>query len=106
MRLLRSVWCQFVLIGVVLFVLDRALFPEPKPIIGPPNAERVALQVQALTQLQGKPLSTAQQQMIKARELRDELLFMGFAPWIHRRRSGCSAPSYSEHAVYGSGARR
>ncbi|MDB2380082.1 peptidylprolyl isomerase [Luminiphilus sp.] len=76
MRLLRSVWCQFVLIGVVLFVLDRALFPEPKPIIGPPNAERVALQVQALTQLQGKPLSSAQQQMIKARELRDELLFM------------------------------
>ena len=76
MRLLRSVWCQFVLIGVVLFVVDRALFPEPKPIIGPPNAERVALQVQALTQLQGKPLSTAQQQMIKARELRDELLFM------------------------------
>jgi len=76
MRLLRSVWCQFVLIGVVLFVVDRALFPEPKPIIGPPNAERVALQVQALTQLQGKPLSTAQQQMIKERELRDELLFM------------------------------
>jgi hypothetical protein len=76
MRLLRSVWCQFVLIGVVLFVVDRLLFPEPKPIIGPPNAERVALQVQALTQLQGKPLSTAQQQMIKERELRDELLFM------------------------------
>ena len=42
MRLLRSVWCQFVLIGMVLFVADRALFPEPKPIIGPPNAERVA----------------------------------------------------------------
>ena len=76
MRLLRSVWCQFVLIGVVLFITDRALFPEPKPVIGPPNAERVALQVQALTQLQGKPLSTAQQQMIKERELRDELLFM------------------------------
>jgi hypothetical protein len=76
MRLLRSVWCQFVLIGVVLFIVDRLLFPEPKPIIGPPNAERVALQVQALTQLQGKPLSTAQQQMIKERELRDELLFM------------------------------
>ena len=76
MRLLRSVWCQFVLIGVVLFITDRALFPEPKPVIGPPNAERVALQVQALTQLQGKPLSTVQQQMIKERELRDELLFM------------------------------
>lgn len=76
MRLLRSVWCQFVLIGVVLLVVDRALLPQPKPIIGPPNAERVALQMQALTQLQGKPLSTAQQQMIKERELRDELLFM------------------------------
>ena len=76
MRLLRSVWCQFVLIGAVLFITDRTLFPEPKPVIGPPNAERVALQVQALTQLQGKPLSKAQQQMIKERELRDELLFM------------------------------
>jgi len=32
--------------------------------------------VQALTQLQGKPLSKAQQQIIKERELRDELLFM------------------------------
>ena len=76
MRLFRSVWGQFVIIGVGLFLLDRNFFPEPKPIIGPPNVERVALQAQALSQLQGAELNESQVVAIKERELRDELLFI------------------------------
>ena len=76
MRLFRSVWGQFVIIGVGLFLLDRHFFPEPKPIIGPPNVERVALQAQALSQLQGAELNESQVVAINERELRDELLFI------------------------------
>ena len=76
MRLFRSVWFQFFLVGVALFALDRSFFPEPKPVIGPPNSERVALQVQALEQLQGSRLTDAQRVAIKQREIRDELLFI------------------------------
>ena len=76
MRLFRSVWGQFVIIGLGLFLLDRSLFPEPKPVIGPPNAERVSLRAEALSQLQGAELTEAQVVAIKEREIRDELLFI------------------------------
>lgn len=76
MRLFRSVWFQFFVIGVALFTLDRSFFPEPKPVIGPPNSERVALQAQALEQLQGSQLTSTQMLAIKEREIRDELLFV------------------------------
>ena len=76
MRLFRSVWGQFVIMGLGLFLLDRSLFPESKPVIGPPNAERVSLQAEALSQLQGAELTEAQVVAIKEREIRDELLFI------------------------------
>ena len=76
MQLFRSVWGQFVIMGLGLFLLDRTFFPEPKPVIGPPNAERVALQAGALSQLQGAELSESQLVAIKEREIRDELLFI------------------------------
>ena len=76
MRLLRSVWGQFVIIGLGLFLLDRTFYPEPKPVIGPPNPERVTLQADALSQLQGAELSESQVVFIKEREIRDELLFI------------------------------
>ncbi len=76
MRFFRSIWGQFVIIGFGLFLLDRSFFPEPKPIIGPPNAERVALQADALSQLQGADLNESQLVAIKEREIRDELLFI------------------------------
>ena len=76
MRVLRSVWGQFVIIGLGLFLFDRTFYPEPKPVIGPPNAERVTLQADALSQLQGAELSESQVVFIKEREIRDELLFI------------------------------
>ena len=66
MRLFRSVWGQFFIIGLGLFLLDRTFFPEPKPVIGPPNAERVALQADALSQLQGAQLNESQVVAIKS----------------------------------------
>ncbi len=76
MRVFRSVVSQFVFAGVVLFILNLWLFPEPKPQLGPPNPERVQLQTEALQQLQQTPLTDQQIERIKKRELREELLFV------------------------------
>jgi hypothetical protein len=76
MRLLKSIPGRFVLLGVVLFCLDRGFFPDPKPVIGPPNEERVRLQVEALAQLKGTQLNDSQIEEIKRREIRDEVLFV------------------------------
>ena len=76
MRFFRSVVNQFVFAGVVLFILNLWLFPEPKPQLGPPNPERVQLQAEALQQLQQTQLTEQQIERIKNRELREELLFV------------------------------
>lgn len=76
MRFFRSVVNQFVFSGVVLFILNLWLFPEPKPQLGPPNPERVQLQAEALQQLQQTRLTEQQIERIKKRELREELLFV------------------------------
>ena len=76
MRFFRSVVNQFVFAGVVLFILNLWLFPEPKPQLGPPDPERVQLQAEALQQLQQTQLTQQQIERIKKRELREELLFV------------------------------
>ena len=76
MRFVRSVVNQFVFAGVVLFIVNLWLFPEPKPQLGPPNPERVQLQAEALQQLQQTQLTEQQIERIKKRELREELLFV------------------------------
>lgn len=76
MRFYQSIANQFVFAGVVLFILNLWLFPEPKPQLGPPNPERVQLQAEALQQLQQTQLTDQQIESIKKRELREELLFV------------------------------
>ena len=76
MRFYQSIANQFVFAGVVLFILNLWFFPEPKPQLGPPNPERVALQAEAIRQLQPTELTAQQLELIKKRELREELLFI------------------------------
>ena len=76
MRFYQSIASQFVFAGAFLFVLNLWFFPEPKPQLGPPSPERVALQVEALQQLQQTQLTQEQLEFIKKRELREELLFV------------------------------
>jgi len=76
MRFYQSIANQFVFAGVVLFILNLWLFPEPKPQLGPPNPERVQLQAEALQQLQQTQLTDQQIERIRKRELREELLFV------------------------------
>lgn len=76
MRFYQSIANQFVFAGVLLFILNLWLFPEPKPQLGPPNPERVQLQAEALQQLQQTQLTDQQIERIKKRELREELLFV------------------------------
>ena len=40
--MIKKPWLQFALLGALLFFISGQLFPEPKPILGPPNAERLA----------------------------------------------------------------
>lgn len=76
MRFYQSIAIQFVFAGVLLFIINLWLFPEPRPQLGPPNPERVALQAEALQQLQQIQLTEQQIDLIKKRELREELLFV------------------------------
>ena len=73
---MRKPWLHFLVLGSCLFFLDRTYYPEPKPTLGPPNAERVVLQEQALVMLQTGDLTADQRRAIQDRELRDELLFI------------------------------
>ena len=65
MRFYQSIANQFVFAGVVLFILNLWFFPEPKPQLGPPNPERVALQAEAIRQLQPTELTAQQLELIK-----------------------------------------
>ena len=69
------VWLHFLLLGVGLFLLMRGLFPEPLPILGPPNANRLAVMADSYAQLAGSLPTPADEQRFIDLELRDELLF-------------------------------
>ena len=75
MRTLNSPWLQFLFLGIVLFFLNQWLFPPPKPVLGPPSAERLNAMVQNYAQFaQGKVDPEVLERFVDS-ELRDELLF-------------------------------
>lgn len=68
-------WLQFLLLGSVLFLAGQWLFPEPRPVLGPPNAERLAAMAENYARFGGGPVSDELQARFINSELRDELLF-------------------------------
>ncbi len=73
--MLRKPWLHFLLLGMMLFVGGQWLFPEPKPILGPPNPERLSAMVDNYTRFAPDGVSPALFERFIDTELRDELLF-------------------------------
>ena len=73
--MLRKSWLHFLLLGLMLFVGGQWLFPEPKPVLGPPNPERLSAMVENYTRFAPDGVSPALFERFIDTELRDELLF-------------------------------
>ena len=73
--MLRKPWLHFLLLGLTLFVGGQRLFPEPKPVLGPPNPERLSAMVENYTRFAPDGVSLALFEQFIDTELRDELLF-------------------------------
>lgn len=69
------VWLHFLLLGAVLYAGLTALYPEPKPILGPPNATRLTVMADSYAKLVGGQPTAADMERFVDLELRDELLF-------------------------------
>jgi len=73
--MLKQPWLQFALLGALLFFVSGQLFPEPKPVLGPPNAERLAAMAENYARFaRDEPNAELLERFIDG-ELRDELLF-------------------------------
>ena len=73
--MLKKPWLQFALLGALLFSISGQLFPEPKPVLGPPNAERLAAMAENYARFaRREPGAELRARFVDA-ELRDELLF-------------------------------
>ena len=66
---------QFFVLGLLLFMAGQRLFPEPKPVLGPPNAERLAAMVENYARFAQGSVSPELLSRFVETELRDELLF-------------------------------
>ncbi|GIR69440.1 MAG: hypothetical protein CM15mP74_06910 [Halieaceae bacterium] len=65
------------MLGLLLFMAGQRLFPEPKPVLGPPNAERLAAMVENYARFAQGSVSPELLSRFVETELRDELLFRG-----------------------------
>jgi hypothetical protein len=74
-NVLRKPWLQFFALGLLLFLTSQRLFPEPKPVLGPPNAERLAAMVENYARFAQGSVSPELLSRFVETELRDELLF-------------------------------
>lgn len=75
MSWLNRPWIHFVILGSVLFYLQSALFPEPKPVVGPISDERLASLEQQWISATGRPPSDEQLDRMVSFELDRDLLF-------------------------------
>jgi hypothetical protein len=83
---LNKSWLHFIVLGVVFYNVQIAMFPEPKIVIGPLHASRIdTLQQQWLNRF-GREPSAAQKQKMIANELERDLLFQhALSLELHRR---------------------
>lgn len=72
---LNRPWLHFLVLGVALFALQRAVFPPPKPVLGPLAEARVETLRSQWVAATGSSPSEAQLQQMKAAELDREMLF-------------------------------
>ena len=68
-------WLHFLVLGVLLFLLQGALFPEPKPVVGPLAPERLESMLQQWITTTGRPPTEQQQERLVQSELDRDMLF-------------------------------
>ncbi|MEP0203061.1 MAG: peptidylprolyl isomerase [Halioglobus sp.] len=68
-------WLHFLVLGILLFLLQGALFPEPKPVVGPLAPERLENMLQQWVATTGRPPTTEQRQRLVQSELDRDMLF-------------------------------
>lgn len=69
------VWLHFLILGAALYAFFAALYPAPKPILGPPNPSRLAVMSDSYAKMIGGIPTEADRERFIDLELRDELLF-------------------------------
>ncbi len=72
---LNRPWMHFIVLGLVLFYLQGVLFPEPKPVIGPLNEDRLEALVQQWFAATGRLPDEEQRSRMIAAELDRDMLF-------------------------------
>jgi hypothetical protein len=70
------VWLHFLLLGAALYAALAALYPEPKPVLGPPNPTRLEVMSDSYAKMVGGLPTEADIERFIDLELRDELLFL------------------------------
>lgn len=70
------IWLHFLLLGAALYAVLAALYPEPKPVLGPPNPARLELMADSYAKMVGGLPTEADIERFIDLELRDELLFL------------------------------
>ncbi len=79
-------WLHFIVLGVVFYNVQVAMFPEPKAVIGPLHASRIDTLQQQWFNRFGREPSAAQKQKMIADELERDLLFQHALDLdLHRR---------------------
>ncbi len=72
---LNKPWLHFILLGVVLYKVQAAVFPEPRPVIGPLNDARIEALLQQWFATAGRAPSDEQKARMVAAELDRDMLF-------------------------------
>lgn len=68
-------WLHFLVFGLMLHLASGWLFPEPLPILGPPNPVRLQLLQDGYARMAGKMAGEEERARFVDMELRNELLF-------------------------------
>ncbi|MEH6519252.1 MAG: peptidylprolyl isomerase [Halioglobus sp.] len=75
MTRLNKPWLHFVVLGLILYKLQTAIFPEPKPTVGPLNDARLDAMMQQWFASAGRPPSAEQKARMVRAELDRDMLF-------------------------------
>ena len=79
------VWLHFLLVGFALYAALALLFPEPWPVLGPPNPARLDVMADSYSKMVGALPTDDDVARFVELELRDELLFReALAAGLHR----------------------
>ena len=72
---LNKPWLHFILLGLIFYKIQAAVFPEPRPVIGPLNDARVEALLQQWFATAGRAPTEKQKARMVTAELDRDMLF-------------------------------